>query len=41
MKDSGKAIVLKNTIMLYAMTAAKYIFPLLLFPYLTRALTPT
>lgn len=31
-------IVLKNTILLYLMTIAKYVFPLLLFPYLTRVL---
>ncbi len=31
-------VVLKNTFMLYLMTIAKYVFPLLLFPYLTRVL---
>lgn len=31
-------IVLKNTFLLYFMTIAKYVFPLLLFPYLTRIL---
>lgn len=32
------SIVLKNTFSLYFMTIAKYVFPLLLFPYLTRIL---
>ena len=40
MKDTGEKILLKNTSMLYLMTIAKYVFPLLLFPYLTRVLTP-
>ncbi len=38
--NSGRdeKIVLKNTFLLYLMTIAKYVFPLLLFPYLTRIL---
>lgn len=36
--DNDGNIVLKNSIMLYLMTFAKYLFPLLLFPYLTRIL---
>lgn len=35
----GKSKVLKNTIMLYAMSIAKLIFPLLTLPYLTRVLS--
>lgn len=31
--------VLKNTVMLYIMTFAKMIFPLVTLPYLTRVLT--
>ncbi|MCF2612840.1 oligosaccharide flippase family protein [Fusobacterium perfoetens] len=37
-KDNDENIVLKNSIMLYLMTFARYLFPLLLFPYLTRVL---
>lgn len=40
MNKSNK-ILAKNTSMLYLMTIAKYVFPLLLFPYLTRVLTPS
>ena len=32
--------LIKNTIMLYIMTAGKYLLPLITLPYLTRVLTP-
>lgn len=38
MKSRGKFI--NNTIMLYIMTAAKYVFPLIALPYLTRVFGP-
>lgn len=38
--SSENRILLKNTIMMYLLTAARYIFPLLTFPYLTRILAP-
>ncbi len=37
--NKDENVVIHNTFMLYLMTIAKYVFPLLLFPYLTRVLT--
>ena len=34
-----KSNVIKNTIMLYGMSIAKIVFPLLTLPYLTRVLS--
>jgi PST family polysaccharide transporter len=40
MKLSSNKVLYQNTFMLYLMTIAKYAFPLIVFPYLTRVLMP-
>lgn len=37
---NGNKVYIKNTIMMFFMTIARYIFPLITFPYLTRVLQP-
>ena len=38
--DSTRSRVAKNTVMLYGLQAAKYLFPFITIPYLTRVLGP-